>query len=453
MKRSHQFTTTFGLLALLLASAVFVIPAYAAGIVVNSNADNTTAGDGFCTLREAITNANTDSETSSGDCIAGSGTDTITFAGNYTITLAGSQLPPITSTITISGIDAANTIIEASTCNPNTLPDGCTPATSRIFELTTLSNLTLDGLTIRHGVTGGRGGGIYMLGGTLTVSNSILSGNRANGEGGGGIFNNVGTVSVSNSTITGNYGANRGGGIQNNGTASNLTVTNSTISGNTSGNNGGALYNINGTALIVNSTIAENSAVNRAGGIDNTGISGTGNLSLVNSTLSGNSSDTMATNSSGVRNTGGNVITLTNTIIANSQVAGVDGLDVFNAGTITASGINLVEDPGTVTVLQNGTNPNVLNLDPLLGPLTDNGGSTQTFALMTGSPAIDKGDNTVCASEPVNNKDQRGITRPQGDNCDLGAFEWQAINIYLPIVRAFEWQAINIYLPIALKNN
>ena len=72
------------------------------------------------------------------------GADTITFAADYTITLAGSSLPDVTTEMTISGTGAANTIVQASTCNPVTLPGGCTPATYRVFNVTSTGNLTLD---------------------------------------------------------------------------------------------------------------------------------------------------------------------------------------------------------------------------------------------------------------------------------------------------------------------
>jgi len=151
-KSIFNILTLFALLASLMGSAVFVTPAYAAGIVVNSNAD-TVADDGVCTLREAITNANGDSQlyVTAGECASGVGTDTITFDANYTITLAGSQLPAVVSTIIINGKGSANTIIQASTCNPITLPGGCIPADYRVFEVSDTGNLTLDKLTVRYG--------------------------------------------------------------------------------------------------------------------------------------------------------------------------------------------------------------------------------------------------------------------------------------------------------------
>jgi hypothetical protein len=100
-----------------------------------------------------------------------------------------------------------------------------------------------------------------------------------------------------------------------------------------------------------------------------------------------------------------------NTIIANSTSGG----DCVNDGTLGTNTKNLVQD-GSCSALLSG-NPN-------LGPLADNGEPTQTMALLPGSPAINAGDNATCASAQVNNLDQRGVTRPQGTICDIGAYEY-----------------------------
>ncbi|GER79730.1 MAG: CSLREA domain-containing protein [Anaerolineales bacterium] len=115
------------ILSLTLPWAGGVQPARAAGVIVVDSADDSVTADGACTLREAIINANNDNQSGSIDCAAGSGADVITFAGNYTITLVGSQLPAVTSQITITGNGAANTIVQADAA-PNT-------ATYRVFEV------------------------------------------------------------------------------------------------------------------------------------------------------------------------------------------------------------------------------------------------------------------------------------------------------------------------------
>lgn len=95
-------------------------------------------------------------------------------------------------------------------------------------------------------------------------------------------------------------------------------------------------------------------------------------------------------------------------------------------------GANLVAEAGAYT------GPPPILADPFLLPLADNGGPTSTHALPPGSPAIDAGDNAICAAIPVSGKDQRGVVRPQGERCDLGAFEWQ-VSDGLPLLnRDFE---------------
>lgn len=120
-------------------------PARAASLIVSTAAD-TVADDGECSLREAIIAANTDtaSGTTTGECVAGSGTDDIDLTSAPSPITLGSQLPAVTSEIDITGDGAANTIIQASACNPITLPGGCTPAGYGIFEVSATGDLTLE---------------------------------------------------------------------------------------------------------------------------------------------------------------------------------------------------------------------------------------------------------------------------------------------------------------------
>ena len=444
-------------LALLLLSGLALYTPQASGadlplstIEVNTAADSDTA-DGDCSLREAIVAANTD--TAYNGCNAGAGADTITFAGNYTITLGGSQLPVITSTVTINGNGPANTIIQAH-ASPNT-------ATHRVFTVGAAGNLTLDNASVQNGRSpGNSGGGIENLG-ALTVSNSTFSGNVAGSNySGGGIFNS-GTLTVintafsensaaaggaifsnnvltvTNSTFSGNA-SNSGGGFYNWGS---LSITDSTISGNTAGD-GGGIYNSK-TLVVTNTTFENNAATAGDGGaIENEDVttvtsstfynnsaSGKGGaihngfgytLDVTNSTFSGNN----GLIGSSIHNYG--TFHLKNTILSDS----LSGVDCYNISgdTIDTNINNLIETNGPSGHMC-GTP--VSTADPMIGSLQKNGGPTETMALLPGSPAIDSGDDAACAAT-----DQRGIARPQGDACDIGAYEESNLSYALCFVES-----------------
>jgi CSLREA domain-containing protein len=409
--------TLVALCIALVVSVVQVTPVYAASILVNSNAD-IRLDDGKCTLREAIDAANLDkkSGSKSGECAAGSGTDTISFASNYTITL-GSQLPTITRPVTIIGKGATNTIIQAN-ATPNV-------ATWRVFQVAPNNNqyqgsLSLDGVTVRNG----------RCDGSCTIVGDILS------NAGGGIYNS-GTLTVTNSVISDNFGGTPfgGGGIYNDGT---LTVINSTFTRNIAIHDGGGILNYNGSATVINSIFSGNTADSEgAGSYSGGGISNDGIMSVTNSTFTGNiasyggglvdwetltvTNSTIAGNIvsgwGGGINSPSNTTTLKNTIVASNT--GNTGGNCH--GTITDGGNNL--DSGN-TCGWGSTNGSMSNTNPMLGSLAHNGGPTQTMALLAGSPAIDAGNASVCSSSPVNGVDQRGMSRPQGAGCDIGAYEY-----------------------------
>jgi CSLREA domain-containing protein len=439
-----------GLVLVGLVLGVWLAPvAYGANIVVNSTEDTSVPGDGACTLREAINNANTDSDTTGGDCVTGSGADTMSFSVTGTIRL-GSELPAISQDLTISGPGQANLTISGDTNNDGT---GDVP----ILTVNSGVAFTLESLTVAKGVRSSSGGGISNFGtlyvtnstfsgniarsgggifndsGTLNVSNSTFSSNSAPGTLaiGGGIYNSGGTLTVSNSTFSGNSSTFFGGGISNSGT---LAVSNSTFSGNSggtfggggisnsgtlavsnsnfsgnSGNAGGGILQNGGTLTVTNSTFSGNSG-NGGGGIYKSG----GTLTVTNSTFSGNSASGFG---GGIHNAGGST-TLRNTIVANSPSGG------NCSGPITDGGGNL-RWPNTDLSCVGAFG------DPKLGPLANNGGPTQTMALLASSAAIDAGVNSTCAAPPVNNLDQRGQPRPVDGNsdgtatCDIGAYELQ----------------------------
>ena len=290
--------------------------------------------------------------------------------------------PDITKSLKLIGAAASTTII-----------DGGGGAT-----VVTISNATayvsLFNFTIRHG-GGTPGGGVSNMG-ILTIKNSTISGNAGGSPchscgGLGGGIRNAGTLTITNSTITGNtvsgvFGAGFGAGIGNaaNGKA---TITNSTITGNTSSGWGGGIGNLGGSLTINNSTIAGNKETYSSGGVANyTGV-----------------------------------MTLQNSIVANNSG------DCYARTAITSNGYNLSSDGSC-----NFSSPGDLNnTDPLLGPLQNNGGQTQTMALGTGSPAIDAGNPSGCTDNlgHLLKIDQRGQPRPDKEDsigCDMGAYERQS---------------------------
>ena len=424
-------------------------PAYAAGLVVNSLADNT-ADDTSCTLREAILAAN--NAPANTNCGAGSNdNDTITFSVSGTITL-GSTLPTIVSGQGALTIDGGGNI----TISGNN--------TVRVFVVDSAASLALQNLTVANG-RASDGGGILNAGtltitnstfsdnwavnsgggilnaGTLTITNSTLEGNTANGSTGygGGIANFGGTLTLTNSTLANNI-AVYGAGIFNIGT---LTITNSTLANNIAEFGGGIYNDFGGTLTLTNSTLANNMVVHDGGGIVND-FGGT--LTITNSTLANN----IAEFGGGIRNTGG-TLTITNSTLsdnsanysgggiynysgimalANTIVANSTGGDCVqgDAGTIRTSSNNLIETGGCG--LTNGASGNIIGQDPNLSTLT---GSPAYFPLSASSPAIDAGNEDVCAAAPVNNQSQNGVTRPQDGNgdttavCDIGAYEYDRL--------------------------
>ena len=448
-------------------------PAQAAVFTVNSPADavdanpgngvcETASGNGVCTLRAAIQEAN-----------ALAGADTITLPPNSYLLNVVTELG-ITDSLTITGGGAPTTVIDG---NRSVRPNG------RVLAIGSGITVSISGVTIRNGGTGGGGGGIFNAG-TLTATNSTVTGNAA-GEDGGGIFNDAGTLTLINSIVSGNNAGVDGGGILNN-PGGTLTLTNSTVSGNTAGDDGGGIRNITGgTLTLTNSTVSGNDAGDDGGGIRNFGTTNVfsstiannraglnsspnniggggvfngGTLTLTNSTVSGNVarnngggifnestadsfSSTIANNRAdadsngsgiggGVFNLSGNTFNFQNTIIANNQVGSNPNNIRDCAGTLTSKGYNLIRitPPGECNVAP--VTGDVFSSDPLLGPLQNNGGSTQTHALLAGSPAIDGGNPGGCGDNlGALLTDQRGFPRSiDGNNdsvarCDIGAYE------------------------------
>ena len=526
-----------------------------ATLVVNSAADlPVDLSDGVVTLRDAIHAANTDMLVAPG-AETGSGSDTITFDGsvfsggtNSLIRLTEGELE-ITETLTIDGStgfdvtvtgDAAGddvtvvgnvTDVVASFGGTVGASDDLLDDNSRVLNFSALTgDLSLEGLTLTGGRTTGNnlynygqgresthsGGGIrFASSGSLSLSNSTLSGNSTSGfyAYGGGIYTESGSVSLTSSTLSGNstsgYAAfgsgigtrsgsvnltsstlsgnstsgdsSHGGGIYTESGSVSLTrstlsgnstsgfdafgggigtrsgsvsLTNSTLSGNsTSGDAafGGGIATLTGSVNLTSSTLSDNSTSGDdafGGGIG----ASAGSVSLANSTLSGNSTSGDDADGGGIRAGFGSVSLTSSTLSGNAAAMGVGGgVSVRNtianssftiANSIVAGNTDngtapdLRPDPDSTLTINNsligvadlniGGTGNLIGslaapIDPLLGPLADNSGPTETHALLVGSPAIDAGDDGVTQTE-----DQRGLAR-NVNGVDIGAFERQAI--------------------------
>ncbi len=254
-------------------------------------------------------------------------------------------------------------------------------------------------------------GGIFNIYGTLIVTNSLFFKNSATSGSGGGISNYFySSVTLINSTFSGNDASGDGGGINNGGT---LTITSSTLSENRAlGQRGGGIANF-GPMTMTNSTLAGNSAATWGGGVYNY-LSVT--LTITNSTLAGNS----ASGGGGIYDDGGATV-LRNTIVANNIAT--SGGNCF--GTIGDGGNNLQWNPNTGCVFALAPG------NPKLAPLGNYGGPTKTMALFVTSDAINK---VILSPSDCPATDQRGVVRPQGAFCDIGAFEGTWYPLYLPLV-------------------
>src|SRR5579863_7311905 len=312
----------------------------------------------------------------------------------------------------IIGSGAKTTIVDVRGLNNQVVVVGSEPKVQ----------VKLSGMTFRNGAGEEDGGGIYNCFGTLTIRDSIITGNRIRSGGGSfgygaGIYNcPSSTLTLINTTISDNS-ALVGGAICNGGT---LTIINSTFSGNVARQHrGGAIGNY-GLLTVTNSTFNGNSSGTggMAGGILNGGLfQSNGTIVINNSTLSGNTAHDGR--GGGIFNVKGSTVVLQNSIVANNT-----GGDC--RGTMTSDGYNMSSDDSCAF---NG--PGDLNTtEPLLGGLQNNGGPTQTMALLPGSPAIDSGNPSGCrdGKGELLKTDQRGEPRPDKEDtggCDRGAYERQ----------------------------
>jgi hypothetical protein len=301
--------------------------------------------------------------------------------------------------------------------------------------------LSITGLSI----TGGNGpaaGGIVNSG-TLTLTNSTVTGNSsaigAFRNVVGGILNQHGaSLTLLNSTVTGNTATASVpldtvvGGIFNSCCGDTLTIVNSTISGNTATGTpsdafGGILNSGPNLITVTDSTVSGNSASApggpsvfsiAVGGVSNAG----GTLTITSSTFAGNNVNEpnggFLPPAGGISNVFGGTLTISNSLLSGQ----IGGPNCYGLTASSDAGYNL--DDGSSCGFMSA-NHSLINTDPLLDPagLKDNGGPTQTIALLDASPAVDAIGAGVNGCGTTLTTDQRGVVRPQGSGCDIGAFE------------------------------
>ena len=395
-------------------------------------------------------------------------------------------LPTITSTLTING---SNSTIMRSIA-------GGTP-NFRIMAVQGTADqvVTLNNLTISNGdvTAGAGGGGIFNNGpGTINLNNVTVTRNSANGGGNGVENDEIGTININNSNIVDNDGPGRDGGVNNdrgggtvnitdsnisdndktssglfgaggvgNNSGGTVNITRTTISNNTNAhdrstggvwNNSGGILNIsesliinnrgfegggvtnqsNGTTNITNTTIKNNIGLKFGGGVYN---DGTGDTNIDSCTISGNTSPSGPNINDDSSSSG--QINIINTIVGDNLNDGNCNLSL----DIISQGYNI--DSGNSCNFNNIGD--MVNTDPLLGPLGFNGGPTLTCALLPGSPAINTG-NPNC---PPPDTDQRGVPRPVDGRCDIGAFEGAPLIAAIPTLNEIGFIALAIALGLS----
>ncbi len=366
-----------------------------------------------CTLRAAVQEAN-----------LLPGPDTITVpAGTYVFAVPGANESAaatgdldISDDLTIVGAGPGTTVIDAG-------------ALDRAFDVVDAgATVTISGMTLRNGRSDPNDGGAVHNEGILSLDGVSMESNHADD---GGAIANSSTLVLQNSAILDNTAADTGGGIVNHGT---LTVRGTSIERNNAPFGGGGVNSL-GTATISESAV-DNNVSNSGYGA---GLANYATMTLTNVTVSGNRtqlhgggvstdaalvliSATVTDNTSGMD--GGGVYVNNGALQSrNTIISGNHGDDCAGPGGYISQGFNLSSSEDCL--FQAGGD--VQGVDPLLGPLADNGGPTLTHALIDGSPAIDHGQLVGCPPA-----DQRGVARPQNGQCDIGAFEVGAVPAETP---------------------
>jgi len=388
------------LLVFLLSAAA---PTSAVTFVVNSTAEGhdaivgdgkceTVPGNGVCTLRAALDEANAT-------------TGALIQIPALTITLAYGELQ-IEKPMTITGAGAGKTVISGNNTyrvvndkvdsaevhlNDVTLRDGASDTIGGIVECSSQAYLFMVRCEVVHGSAPSAG---CIHAHVLEMTDSSVSDCHATSSDGGALYVLLEGI-LTRTTVSGGVTAGRGGGI----------------------------YSAYATMRLVNSTVSDNNASSYGGGV----YSG-GSLDLYNVTIAGNRSDVFA-GGGGVSNpNSASATTFLNTLFSgnlesNGQMPFPTLIEAECSGAVTSNGYSIMLTGGTPHCSISGAAMTFVD-DALIGPLQGNGGYAPTRALLAGSPAIDAGNPGGCSgSTGTLTTDQRGVHRPIGSACDIGSYE------------------------------
>jgi|CXWL01.1.fsa_nt_gi hypothetical protein len=410
MKKSQNFSQALILFrtnALLIFALAFLLAA-----VQPASAQGNTVGETIWYVSTTGNDANSCSATDA-PCLTINGAigkaangDTIQVAIGIYTAASGNEVVLINKSVTLSGGWEETFTAQSG----RSTIDG--QGARRGIKVNSSMTATMDRFFIQNGFHTSQGGGIHNQG-TLSLNNSIITNNKSEWMGGGII--NFGTLIINNSTISQNSagktccsGGGGGGGIQN--SAGSLNINNSTIHSNQIlGWFSGSGINTYITATLNNTTIS-----------GNTGGSGEG-IYILNGNITFNNSTITNNQTYGFYNEFGSV-TLQNTIVAGNQGPS----DCI--GTMMSQGYNLIGKATNCSFTpttgdQIGTSASPIN--PFMGSLQDHGGLTLTHALYSNSPALNAGNPAIPGSggDTCLGTDQRGVARPVGSACDIGAYE------------------------------
>jgi CSLREA domain-containing protein len=291
--------------------------------------------------------------------------------------------------------------------------------------------------TIAHNRAGASGGGVYVNAGSAALAEGPLFDNVAQDDG-GGLCVSTGSATLAGTRVVSNTAKDDGGGLLVSIGAATLDGTR--VVSNTAHDRGGGLYSVAGSATLDGAQIVGNTAHYAVGGA---WLEGT--ATLVNTTISHNRA--LTSGPGGLHLGAGAAITITFTTVAsNTGAGGVYGIEftgplaagyiqntlVAYNGTPLSNCLGILPPSGGYNLEDGDTcgftaTTDITGTDPLLGALTDDGG-TLVHPLPEDSPAIEGG---LCTGVAV---DQRGVARPQGADCDIGAYEWEWDKVYLPLV-------------------